>query len=174
MAALDQWLEGVWRLLAPLHPESLTLVQSTQTRAPIEWCEEALPEQDVVGAYPSQDAGAGVGWLVEVGSRDEATFGLLLCTSQVIPRGSADLKLAASIARASFRLLWPDPGKSAHEGVDASLHELRNAINCVAMSATLVAGPELPAGLRGFADDLNSGVSRSLKALRDMADHLKQ
>lgn len=114
------------------------------------------------------------GWLVPVGTRDDVAFCLLLCSDTPPMPSAAELPLLATVGRASFALLCPGRSPAARTALRDCLHELRNGLNSVLMSAAIVAGPKLPDELRIFAADLQDGTQRSLRALTELSLLLRE
>lgn len=174
MARLDRWLQGIWQLLAPVQPAALAIVRVSGLGGRVEWQDEAIPGDHILHAYPSGSPATFGGWLIGLGTREGAGLGLLLRTTPDLPRGATELKLAASLCRAGFGLLWPADEGTKDSAVEEGLHELRNALNCAAMSVTLLTGPQLPLELRGHADDTRNAIDRSIRALRNLASRIKE
>jgi hypothetical protein len=50
-----------------------------------------------------------------------------------------------------------------------AIHALRNGLNSVVMSSAVLNSAMLPADLRGFGNDLDEAVGRSLQSLRHLS-----
>ncbi len=173
-AAVETWLQSLLGLLAPLGPTALVLRASERERTSIEWIEVLSDPQEDVRAQVPADFRPNDGWLIPLGSRDGVFFSLLLCTEVPLMGNAAGLVLVGAVCKSGFGLLWPRHDWLPRDGTSECLHDLRNGLNTVMMSAAILGGPKLPAELRVFATDLENGAQRSVRALSELSVLLRQ
>lgn len=169
--ALQGWLEHVVGLLGAMAPRGLAVVQGLSMDTDAVRLDRLPAQAQVLAATSGFDAHASTGWLLRLYVRDQAPPALLLDFDENLEDGAPLLTLAFGLCRLAWRLRerQPLPASPVRVELREAIHALRNGLNSVVMSSAVLNSAMLPNELRGFGNDLDAAVGRSLQSLRHLS-----
>lgn len=160
------WLDALQRLLAPLAPRALALVEGDFHGEEVSWCDALPPDARCLATNAEPPPAAG--WLVPLPATAGDGLALLIEGGAGLAPTEPPLVMARVLCRAAWRMRHPPGPMPATNELRQAVHDLRNGLNSVVMSSAVLGSASLPDNLRPFVLDLEQAGRRSLRALAEL------